>query len=183
MHHRIGWLALLVIAPALRAESPSYLTEVVPVLTKAGCNQGACHGKGAGQNGFKLSLRGYDPDADHFALTRQAAGRRTDTADPPASLMLKKATRTLPHGGGSRFDPDSDHYALLRDWIAAGAPGPDPAEPTLAKIEVFPPAALLKSKDALRVVVRATYTDGATADVTRWARFTSTEETVAGVSD
>ncbi len=161
----------------------SFNRHVQPTLTRTGCNSGACHGALAGKGGFKLSLRGYDPDADHFALTRQAAGRRTDTAEPAASLVLMKATRKLSHGGGSRFDADSDHYALLRDWIAAGAPGPDSAEPTLSKIEAFPPAALLKPKDTLRVVVRATYSDGTAADVTRWARFTSTEETVAAVSE
>jgi Protein of unknown function (DUF1553)/Protein of unknown function (DUF1549)/Bacterial Ig-like domain (group 2) len=161
----------------------SFTNHVVPILTRAGCNSGACHGALAGKGGFKLSLRGYDPDTDHFVMTRQALGRRVDTSEPAASLLIRKATRQMPHGGGSRIEADSDHHKLLLEWVRAGAAGPTTAEATLTGIEVFPPAALLKPKDTLRVVVRATYSDGRTADVTRLARFSSTEETVAEVDE
>ena len=104
----------------------SFTNDVIPLLTKVGCNSGACHGALAGKGGLKLSLRGYDPDADHFVLTRQALGRRIDRQEPAHSLMLLKPTLAVPHGGGQQIDVDSDDYRLLADWIAAGAPGPQP---------------------------------------------------------
>ena len=161
----------------------SFANHVIPTLTRTGCNSGACHGALAGKGGFKLSLRGYDHAADHFVMTRQALGRRIDTTAPESSLLLQKATRKLTHGGGSRFEADSDHYQLLREWVAAGAHGPKDADAKLLSIEAFPPAALLKPKDTLRVIVRAKYSDGRVEDVTRWAKFTSTEETVATVDE
>ena len=161
----------------------SFRNHVVPTLTKRGCNSGACHGALAGKGGFKLSLRGYDPDTDHFVMTRQALARRVDLTRPADSLLLKKATRTMPHGGGARFAEDTDHYALIMGWIKAGAAGPKVGDAKLTGIEVFPKAALLKPKDTLRVIVRATYSDGTTEDVTRWVRFGSSEELVATVTD
>src|SRR5207244_3866246 len=109
--------------------------------------------------------------------------RRIDQANPADSLMLKKAVKAMPHGGGTRFDESSPSYALLLDWIRSGAPGPKDADPRLARIELFPKAALLKPKDTLRVVVRAVYSDGTAEDVTRWARFGSSEELVAAVTE
>jgi hypothetical protein len=161
----------------------SFRNHVEPTLTRNGCNSGACHGALAGKGGFKLSLRGYDPEADHFVLTRQALGRRVDLTRPADSLMLKKATRTIPHGGATRFEVGSDPYALLRKWIESGAHGPKETDSRLVRIEVFPKAALLKPKDTARVVVRAVYSDGTSEDVTRWCKFGSSEETVAGVNE
>ena len=161
----------------------NFRNHVLPTLTKTGCNSGACHGALAGKGGMKLSLRGYDPDTDHFVMTRQALGRRIDGTNPADSLLTKKATRAVPHGGGTRFADDTDHYAVFQQWIAAGAPGPKDTDAKLERIEVYPPAALLKPKDTLNVIVRATYSDGTIEDVTRWARFGSTEELVAGVSE
>src|ERR1700694_5113324 len=105
---------------------PSFANHVVPVLTRIGCNSGACHGALAGKGGFKLSLRGYDPDADHFVMTRQALGRRVDRLEPASSLILLKPPMTRPHGGGKRIEVGSPDYQLLADWIAFGAPGPRP---------------------------------------------------------
>jgi hypothetical protein len=161
----------------------NFRNHVLPTLTKTGCNSGACHGALAGKGGMKLSLRGYDPDTDHFVMTRQALGRRIDAANPADSLFTKKATRAVPHGGGERFADDTRHYAVIHEWIAAGAPAPKEADAKLDRIEVYPPAALLKPKDTLNVVVRATYSDGTLEDVTRWAKFGSSEELVATVSD
>jgi len=161
----------------------SFRNHVEPILTRAGCNSGACHGALAGKGGFKLSLRGYDPDVDHFAMTRQALARRTDLANPTQSLLLRKAVRELPHGGGTRFESDSEHYAVLKDWIAAGAPGPSDKEPSLTSLELYPKAALGKLKDRFRLSVRATYSDGTTADVTGQAKFVSNEEQVAAVDE
>src|SRR5690349_23502664 len=124
---RIALFCLVVLLPeaVLAAEAGvSFRNQVIPILTRAGCNSGACHGALAGKGGLKLSLRGYDPAADYFVLTRQAGGRRVDRTDPGQSLMLLKPTRALPHGGGRRFETDSEEYRRLRDWIAAGATPP-----------------------------------------------------------
>ncbi|MFO0801313.1 MAG: DUF1549 and DUF1553 domain-containing protein [Gemmataceae bacterium] len=161
----------------------SFRNHVVPTLTRTGCNSGACHGALAGKGGLKLSLRGYDPDADHFALTRQVVARRVDLAHPADSLMLQKATRTLPHAGGTRFETDSDHHALLLQWVTAGATAPTAAEPELVRLEVFPRVALLKPRDTVRVIVRAVYANGTVEDVTRWAKFVSSEEQAATVNE
>jgi Protein of unknown function (DUF1553)/Protein of unknown function (DUF1549) len=161
----------------------SFRNHVIPILTRFGCNSGACHGALAGKGGLKLSLRGYDPDSDHFVLTRQSLARRIDRQRPQDSLMLKKPTRVLPHGGGKRFEDDSSEYRLLLDWITAGANGPKESDARLVRLEAFPPAATLKPKDTMRVVVRAWYSDGHTEDVTRWAKFSSSEDLVASVND
>lgn len=161
----------------------SFVNHIQPIFVRAGCNSGACHGALAGKGGLKLSLRGYDSDADHFALTRQSLGRRVDREEPAESLMLRKATRAMPHGGGTRFAADSDTASIVKNWIAQGAVGPKPDEIKLASIEVFPPRSLLKPKDAIRVSVFARYSDGTVSDVTRWAKYTSSEETVATVDE
>jgi hypothetical protein len=135
----------------------------------------------AGKGGLKLSLRGYDPDADHFVLTRQALGRRINRQEPAKSLFLLKPTTAVTHGGGLRVDVDSDDYRLLSEWIASGAPGPRADEPRIQRLDVFPSEAVLKPKDRLQIIVRAHYSDGHTQDVTHGAKFNSTEELVATV--
>jgi hypothetical protein len=177
---------LLLAGPASAAEPPAevnFRNHVVPLMTRLGCNSGACHGALAGKGGLKLSLRGFDPDSDWFVLTRQALGRRVDLTKPADSLMLKKAARLVPHGGGTRFTEGDENYNLVLDWIKAGAPGPKDTDPRLERIEVSPAAAILRPKDKLRVTAKALYSNGHTEDVTRWARFGSSEELVAGVSE
>ena len=95
-----------------------------PILTKQGCNSGACHGAAAGKNGFRLTLRGYGPEVDHAVLTRQALGRRVVKTAPQESLMLLKPTGAIEHGGGVRFTTGSLEYRVIAEWIAAGMPGP-----------------------------------------------------------
>jgi hypothetical protein len=165
-----------------RERSPSsFANDVIPLLTKSGCNSGACHGALAGKGGMKLSLRGYDPVADHFVLTRQALGRRIDRQEPARSLVLLKPTTAVAHGGGLRLEVDSSDYRMLAGWVASGAPGPRPDDARIEHLEVFPRAAVLKPKDRMQVLVRARYSDGHTQDVTHWAKFNSTEELVATV--
>jgi hypothetical protein len=106
------------------ARPPCFLTDVLPVLTKAGCNQGACHGAQQGKGGFKLSLLGYDPDADYQAITRASGGRRVSVVEPDNSLILRKPTLGVAHKGGKRFEVGSPQHRLLRDWILAGLPAP-----------------------------------------------------------
>ena len=161
----------------------SFRNHVTPVLTKMGCNQGACHGALAGKNGFKLTLRGYDPDADYDTLTRQAVGRRISLADPASSLLLKKATFGLPHGGGKRFGVESLEYRVLSEWIANGTPAPKDSDVDVAALEVFPRRSILEPGVEQQLVVRARYTDGRVEDVTRWVKFTSANEGVATVDD
>lgn len=179
------WAAVAVLASSPRlatAETPSFLNDVVPVLTKQGCNQGACHGKGAGQNGFRLSLRGYAPEQDHASLTREFAARRIDPAMPERSLLLLKATGQTPHEGGKLFDVGSREYRTLLDWIVAGALGPKPADPKVTKLEVTPADKVLKPNDAVRLTATATFTDGSRRDVTWLTRFEANEAAVASVA-
>lgn len=160
----------------------SFRNHVMPVLTRAACNSGACHGALAGKGGLKLSLRGYDLDADHFVLTRQALGRRLDREAPAKSLLLLKPTMALAHGGGPRIEVNSPEYRILADWIAEGAPGPTDQDVRIERVEVLPASALLKPKDSLQLLVRAWYSDGHSEDVTRLVKFSSSEELVAGVN-
>jgi hypothetical protein len=160
----------------------SFRNHVIPVLTRVGCNSGACHGALAGKGGLKLSLRGYDPAGDHFVLTRQALGRRIDREAPARSLLLLKPTMALPHGGGQKLEVGSPGYRVLADWIAAAAPGPRPDDARIRRLEVLPANAVLRPKDTLQVLVRAWYSDGHVEDVTRWAKFQSSEDLVAGVN-
>jgi len=159
----------------------SFGNHVQAVLTRTGCNSGACHGALAGKGGLKLSLRGYDPDADHFVLTRQAQGRRVDLARPDQSLLLLKPTMALRHGGGTKIDAGSADYRVLVEWVAQGAAGPKPDDARLDRLEVLPAAARFQVGDKLRVLVRATYSDQGVADTTRWAKFVSSDEQVAQV--
>ncbi|MCB1236427.1 MAG: DUF1553 domain-containing protein, partial [Verrucomicrobiae bacterium] len=148
-----------------------------------GCNMGACHGALAGKGGFRLSLRGYDPETDHYRITREARGRRLEPADPARSLLLTKATTALKHTGGRRIRPESEDYRILAEWIESGAAPPAADDPKLAGLEVFPALSTLKPGDKQRFVVRARYSDGRFEDVTRWARFTSSNEAVAMVDE
>jgi hypothetical protein len=165
------------------AFSWSFRNHVIPVLTKVGCNSGACHGALAGKGGLKLSLRGFAAESDHFVLTRQAGGRRVNLLEPNQSLMLRKPTLAVSHGGGLRLEVGSPEFQVLADWIASGCPGPRPDDSRIQRLEAFPAEAVLKPKARLQVIVRAWYSDGQSADVTRLARFGSTEDLVASVDD
>ena len=159
----------------------SFDDHVLPVLTRAGCNSGACHGSAAGKGGFRLTLRGYGPEVDYDVMSRQALGRRIVKTAPAESLLLLKPTGAIAHGGGVRFGVGSPDYLVLAEWIGAGMPRPSGSK--LVKVESLPAAATLKPGDTQPILVRATYADGHTADVTRWAKFGSTDESVAKVDE
>ncbi len=161
----------------------SFRNDVQPVLSKIGCNMGACHGALAGKGGFRLSLRGYDADADFRTITREARGRRVELADPGRSLFLTKPTGALPHKGGLKLEIQSDHYRVLSQWIANGAKGPSPDDAQVQHISVLPASAMLQPGDDSRVLVNAHFDDGRVVDVTHLARFTATDETIASVDD
>ncbi len=159
----------------------SFRNHVESVLSKAGCNSGACHGALAGKKGFKLSLGAFDPAADYFYMTHQARARRVVLSDPGRSLILTKPSGAVPHKGGLRFTVDSPEYRVLADWIAAGAPAPEESDPRLSRLEILPASAVLKPGAKQQLIVRAHFSDGRIEDVTRWAKFTSTNESVAQV--
>src|SRR5437016_11829684 len=119
-------------------ERVTFLRDVAPILNKVGCTAGACHGAAKGKNGFKLSLRGYDPQFDYEALLYDLAGRRFNRADPGKSLMLAKPSQEVAHGGGRRFTKDSDYYKTIYNWIAQGVPYGDPAKDTVAELRAEP---------------------------------------------
>src|SRR4051812_15615209 len=152
-------LALAAAAPApLRAQAVSFRNDVMAVLARAGCNSGACHGNLNGKGGFKLSLRGQDPDSDFVSLTRDALGRRLDRTRPENSLALAKATASTSHEGGQRFKRGSPEYHLLHSWIAQGAPPDPPSTPFLTSLEASPRSSvLLEPVDRVRVQVKATF--------------------------
>lgn len=179
---------LLMLLASVRAEDgatqvPSFTNDVIPLLTRYDCNSGGCHGKLSGQNGFRLSLRGYAPEDDHESLTRESRGRRLNAAAPAASLLLTKASGGMPHGGGRRFGPDSQAGQMLLHWISAGAPGPLAEETHLRQLHVEPRSAVLQVGESLQLRVRAEYTDGSSRDVTWLARFASGDAGMLDVSD
>ena len=161
----------------------SFHRDILPILTKSGCNTGGCHGALAGKGGFRLSLAGYDPESDHYNLVHDANGRRIEPNDPLFSLILTKATLALPHKGGRRLLPGGADHRTVASWIVEGAPGPNPSEAPLDHIEVSPNETVLRKGDTLRLLVTAHYKDGSQRDVTRWAKFTSADESVAKVDD
>ena len=161
----------------------SFRNDVLPVMTKIGCNSGPCHGAAAGKNGFKLSLRGYDPIADYYTLTHQALGRRTNRMQPARSLILLKPTATIPHGGGRRFGVESPEFKVISGWIAQGMPAPRETDPLVKEIQVLPHEASLTAGAQQQLIVMAIYSDGHTADVTYWAKFDSGDEGVATVDN
>jgi hypothetical protein len=161
----------------------SFRHDVQSVLTRAGCNMGACHGAQAGKKGFKLTLRGYDSERDYLAITRQARGRRVVPGDAESSLLLQKALGDIPHSGGVRFERDSLDHVTLRDWIQAGAPGPSANDTRVEAIEVHPESVRLSAGGTQQFSVIARYSGGRRRDVTRWAKFTATEAAVASVDD
>ena len=156
--------------------------DVESILTKLDCNSGACHGALAGKGGFRLSLRGYDPESDYRSITRESLGRRVEYGDPAKSLLLTKPTAALPHKGGLRLDPDSSDYQAIVQWITNGAKAPTAHDAKLQRISVLPKQSRLLQGDTSKLLVTAHYDSGATQDVTRWAKFTSTDQAIANVT-
>ena len=166
------------------ADSPRvhFANEVVPLLTKHGCNGGGCHGAAAGQNGFRLSLLGFEPDEDYAHLVRESRGRRLSFVLPDRSLLLAKGAGVMPHGGGARLAVGSPDYSLLRRWIAEGGQPGDPTAPTIDGIEVFPEFRLMQPEDAQQLIVTAVYSDGSRRDVTATAVYEANVPEMAAVT-
>jgi hypothetical protein len=157
--------------------------EIVPVLSKLGCNGGMCHGKAEGQNGFKLSVFGFDPGADYDAIVKEGRGRRVVLGAPQHSLLLRKPLQLLPHGGGKRLREGSREHATLLEWIEAGAPFGRADEPVVERIEVLPAERVLPFKAEQQLQVTAVLADGSRRDVTAVAKYASNVPPIASVTE
>ena len=160
----------------------SFELDVQPILAAYGCNSGACHGKQRGQNGFQLSLLGFDSDFDYASLSQDARGRRLFPSAPSQSLLLRKAIGSDPHGGGKRFDTDSEAYNTLYRWINQGATRRVDGEPTLAKVELEQTDFILGTGEDADLKTVATYSDGSTRDVTTLTTYLSNDDATASVN-
>jgi hypothetical protein len=160
-----------------------FANDIVPLLSRFGCNSGGCHGKASGQNGFKLSLFGFDSVFDYNAIVKEARGRRIFPAAPDNSLILAKPAGLVPHGGGKRIAPGSEAYRTLRRWIVQGCPPGDEKAPTLTKLTIVPEQRILDRNAVQQLAVLAHYSDDTVRDVTRQAQFQSNEVPVAAVDD
>ncbi len=174
-------LAALLVSPARADEPVSFELDVQPILSSRGCNAGACHGKARGQNGFQLSLLGFDPEFDYSALTMNARGRRVFPAAPERSLLLQKPAGEVPHGGGLRLDADGADYEVLWRWIAQGMPRRVEGEPSLVRIDVEPTQRLMRPAEEQPLKVTAHYSDGSSRDVTSRTSFQSNEAAIVAI--
>jgi hypothetical protein len=167
MHARLALLLVVLVGQGVCGREVSFRNDVMAVLSKAGCNAGTCHGNKNGKGGFKLSLRGENPEQDYHSLTRDIFSRRIDPVEPQASLVLLKPTTTVAHEGGQRFKPDSLEYAILKQWIAARMPNDLEKAPVLKRIEVSPAEeVLLEPAREVQLQVRAEFSDGTSRDIT-----------------
>lgn len=170
------------VALAFGQPAPSFRNDIQPALTKLGCNSGACHGSQYGKGGFKLSLLGFDAISDYDAIVRDLKGRRVDLESPADSLILRKPTLSIPHGGGKRFATDSETYNLVLSWIAGGVLPPVASDPMLVSVHLEPGLGTLSvgQKQSLRVTAR--YSNGFVKDVGALARVEVLNESVAAIS-
>ena len=161
----------------------NFANEIVPIFTKAGCNGGGCHGKSGGQNGFRLSLLGFEPQEDYEYLVKEGRGRRLSPASPSNSLLLLKGAAILPHGGGARFDPNSYDFDLITRWVAMGMPRGEETDPTVVGVEVYPKNRLVSANAEQQISVTAIYSDGHTEDATHIATYEANDKEIAEVDD
>ncbi|WP_437193496.1 DUF1549 domain-containing protein [Planctomicrobium sp. SH527] len=159
----------------------SFRNDILPVLSRNGCNMGSCHGALAGKGGFRLSLGAYDPEADYFNIVKQDRGRRVEFADPGRSLILAKPSGGLPHKGGLKFDTDSIDYRILSEWLVQGASAPSADDPVIQTFEILPAQVELRAGEQQQLVAQVHYSDGRTEDVTRWVKWTSANDAVSMV--
>jgi hypothetical protein len=173
------------LASAAEPERPlRFVDDVVPILTKASCNSGGCHAKaGNGQNGFRLSLLGFEPREDFEHIVKEGHGRRVFPASPEQSLLLLKAANAVPHGGGKRLDPGSEGYRTLARWIGQGMEYGKETDPKLVAIEVQPKRNVMKLRDRQQLKVLARFSDGRSEDVTRMALYEPNDKGMAEVDD
>lgn len=170
---------------AENAQRPlNFVNDVAPILTKAGCNAGACHAKAdVGQRGFRLSLLGFEPEEDYEHIVKEARGRRVFPAAPEQSLLVLKSANIVPHGGGKQLDPGSEAYKTLVQWIGQGMPYGSENDPKLVSLEVEPKRASMKSKSEQQLKVVARYSDGSSRDVTHSALYEANDKSMADATE
>ena len=160
----------------------SFEKDIVPIMTRSGCNTGSCHGSARGKDGFMISLFGYDPAGDYRRITRQIGMRRVNLAVPEDSLFLTKAVGKVPHTGGKLFGDDSVYYTMMLEWLQAGAPSDTTPPPGVEKLEIYPSQAVIEGTGSTqRFIAVAHYSDGTTRDVTKLSAFMTNNETSAAV--
>ena len=161
----------------------SFRLDVMPVFLRSNCNTGSCHGSARGQDGFMLSLFGYDPGGDYHRITRELSGRRINLAFPDESLLLEKATESVPHTGGKLFNKGSEYYNAMLSWLRAGTPNDPQDIATPTSLEIHPKQAVLEGKGTTQqFIALATYSDGSTRDVTSLALFETNNAPSAAIS-
>lgn len=169
-------VALLLLTPCsmeAAAEPIHFENDILPILGRHGCNSSGCHGKAEGQGGFKLSVLGSDPEADLAAIIKEGRGRRVVPSAPDESLLLRKASGRVAHGGGVKLQAGAEDYATVRSWINAGAPMGSPDAPKVVSIRVVPESGVMAPGAGQTLKVMARYSDNREKDVTRHARFQS----------
>lgn len=177
----LGMLAML--NPGLFAEQPvGFTRDVEPILTKAGCNSGACHGAQHGRGGFRLSLFAFDSQFDYEQIVLSNEGRRVVLFDPDRSILLAKPALVMEHGGGHKLTLDSPEYDTIRRWLEAGAPEPTSKDPVVTALKVTPESGVMQPGQTRQMKVLATWSDGVTQDVTRTAQYDTLSEAVATVT-
>ena len=168
---------------AIKDRPISFKLDVMPIFLRNGCNQGGCHGAARGKDGFRLSLFGFDPDGDHYRLTRELNGRRINLAIPEESLLVEKSIGKVPHTGGQKFAVGEQYYNDLVRWVDAGGPQDPAGIATPVSVDLFPKTALLDGKGSTQqLIVRAKYSDGSERDVTSLALFLSSNDSSGKVS-
>lgn len=185
-----AWLVCIAAIPGIASNTDaaektvSFVNDVMPVLTRAGCNMGTCHAKaGGGQNGFQLSLLGFEPAEDFEHIVVESRGRRVSFVDPDQSLLLLKSSAQIAHRGGLRLPKASPGYAVLRTWISQGAPMDDATSPKFVSLDIEPTKSLMKRRTTEQLKAVARYSDGSVRDVTGTALFESNDTALAEVSE
>ena len=177
------WFFTIFLTGIIVEGAVSFRNEVLPVLTRQGCNAGTCHGSPSGKGGFALSLFAFDAAADHRVLTKDFLSRRIDVLDPHLSLLLRKPSNDLSHRGGLKLPKDSREYRILHDWISDGCPIDSPATPACVGIEIQTngPSVLHWPQPTAKLRIMASFADGAKRDVTHLVQFSSSDEAIATV--
>ncbi|WP_299466801.1 DUF1549 and DUF1553 domain-containing protein [uncultured Gimesia sp.] len=161
----------------------NFYNDVIPQLTRGGCNSGACHGTPSGKNNFHLSLLGFEPRNDFEYITKESLGRRVNPAAPEMSLLLQKATGSIPHGGGSRFKPDGPEFNLISRWIQEGMIYDPENDPIVKRIEIYPKDRVLQQQSTQQLIVTAFFSDGSAQDITRVAEYKPNQPKMSEVDE
>ncbi|OYW18641.1 MAG: S-layer protein, partial [Planctomycetales bacterium 12-60-4] len=182
-----AWMIVMLAGTSFAAESSrplSFVNDIQPILTKAGCNAGVCHAKAiTGQRGFRLSVLGFEPEEDYEAIVKQGKGRRVFPPAPEESLLITKGAAIVPHTGGKKLEPGSEDYKMLVRWIAEGMNYTQKDEAKLNGIVVEPGRITMKIKTAQQLKVTARYSDGSSRDVTKLALFEANDRAMAEAGD